>query len=117
MNELLCQELDIVCRQELLNRTWANNESGVIDIGTLEDDVIEITGAIKTGVNRTTFKVVVTHDDEDLSLEYELLPDTESLHVLFTSVVFDGHLIKLNYDVPDNGYMLKIKGIIKIFKF
>jgi len=101
--------------QELIE-TWANQETKTITIGNNEHDIIEIIGGLKSGKNRSIFKLIVNHDGVTADMDYQITPSNEKFSNIFTSVVLNGRNIDLTYDVGMVNNLIKINAIINKYK-
>jgi hypothetical protein len=106
----------IINKQVLLERTWNNEETGVLIIGKNDDDVIEIEGILKAGIKRTKFNLTVINREIDLSIGFIMNPVISELINLFPLAEFDDDVITLTFSVPDLGNLLYVKSIIKSYK-
>jgi hypothetical protein len=99
-----------------LNDTWANEETDVIVVGTNSDDIIHISGLLKTGTVRTKFDLIITHDGTDPEFDFQMNPYRTQFETLFTGIAFNGSNIELSYDVGSLGASITIQAIINKFK-
>jgi hypothetical protein len=89
--------------------TFADEETGVIVVGTISDSLVEFTGAIIVGIKRSRFSLYITHDDTTPVFELQLSPYRAEFDI-FTTIAFNGSNIELSYDVGTAGDFFIIKG-------
>lgn len=102
--------------KKVLKETFADEEAGKLEVGTNNDDVIEINGILKIGKNKTRFVIIITNQESQPSTDFSMKPDILKLQGLFGNANFEGRKVMLPYSVGNNNELIYMNAEVSNYK-